>query len=120
MIEIQEEKIPYRKKKDGDVSKANKKSKHKHIYDKTCVFEYQYKGWASVHYAGYTYCSICGKLGKHIPDTYMSKREDGTYYFWQKEDYEKAFPDALWIKLEKGKSFFNIDNINEVINNGLV
>jgi hypothetical protein len=49
----------------------------------------------------------------------MSKREDGTYYFWQKEDYEKAFSDALWIKLEKGKSFFDIDNINEVNNNGI-
>ena len=49
----------------------------------------------------------------------MSKREDGTYYFWQKEDYEKAFSGALWIKLEKGKSFFDIDNINEVINNGI-
>ena len=81
MIEIEEPKIPYRKKKDGDVSKANKKSKHKHIYDKTCVFEYQHKDWTSVHYVGYTYCSICGKLGKHIPDTYMSKREDGTFRF---------------------------------------
>ena len=40
MINIEEPKIPYKKKrkKDGDVSKANKKSKHKHIYDKNlCI-----------------------------------------------------------------------------------
>lgn len=118
MIEIEEPKIPYRKKKDGDVSKADKKAKHKHIYDKTVVIEYQHKDtYASVRQAAFTYCSICGKLGKHIPDTYMRKNEDGTYHFWTREDYQEAFLDALWIQLERGKSFFDIDNINEVIDN---
>lgn len=116
MIEIEEPKIPYRKKKDGDVSKASKKAKHKHVYDKICVIEYQGK-WAnsSIHQAAFTYCSICGKKGNHIPDTYMSINEDGTYHFWTREDYEKAFPDALWIRLEIGKSYFDVDNINEVL-----
>ena len=105
MINIEEPKIPYRKKKDGDISKANKKSKHKHIYDKTCVFEYQYKDWSSAYYAGYTYCSICGKLGKHIPDTYMSKREDGTYYFGRKKITKKLFQMHFGLNLKKEKVF---------------
>ena len=116
MIEIEEPKIPYHKKKDGDVSKASKKAKHKHIYDKKVVIEYQYRDtYSSVHQVAFTYCSVCGKKGQHIPNTYMSKNEDGTYHFWTREDFEKEFPDALWIKLERGKNFFDVDNINEVI-----
>lgn len=118
-MDFQEEKIPYLKKKESNISKANKKSKHKHIYDKTVVIEYQHKDtYANVRQAAFTYCSICGKLGKHIPNTYMRKNEDGTYHFWTKEDYQEAFSDAIWIQLEKGKSFFDIYNINEVLKNG--
>ena len=40
---IEEESVRYQKKKDGDISKANKKSKHKHVYDKIVIFEYQNK-----------------------------------------------------------------------------
>ena len=36
-IEIEEPKIPYKKKKDGDVSKANKKSKYLTKSKQCCI-----------------------------------------------------------------------------------
>lgn len=114
MIEIEESKIPYRKKKDGDVSKANKKSNHKHNYYGQVIFEYQGKyGNSNINHHGMSYCTICGKIGKSL-EGYMSRREDGSYYFWTLEDYLKKYPKADFVQLEKGKTFFDIDNINEV------
>ena len=114
MINIEEEKVPYKKFKDGDVSKASKKSKHKHNYFGQVIFEYQHKyNNASVHHYAMSYCTICGKIGKGL-DGYMSKDADGYYHFWTLEDYLKKYPNADFIQLEKGKTFFDIENINEV------
>ena len=74
------------------ISRQNKKLilNYKHIYDKKVVIEYQHRDtYSSVHQVAFTYCSVCGKKGQHIPDTYMSKNEDGTYHFWTREDFEK-------------------------------
>ena len=40
---IEEEIVLYQKKKESSVSKANKQSKHKHVYDKIVIFFYNYK-----------------------------------------------------------------------------
>lgn len=118
MINIEEPKIPYRKKKDGDISKASKKSKHKHTYDKKVLFKFQYKngytfdGEKSTYFRCVEYCSICGKIGDQLPKWGTSE-----YWNWlgsQKKDWVEHYPDAELIDLGEIYNFYDIKNINEV------
>ena len=109
MIIIDEPNVPHKKKKESDTSKANKKSKHKHIYDKKAIFEYQGNGALdSIWYIGIYYCSICGKIGRQIDTSFLQN------YKKTREEWLEKHPDATFIKLERGRSWFNINNINEV------
>ena len=110
MIIIDEPNIPHRKKKDGDVSKANKKSKHKHVYDKIILFEYQRSSTvARTWYTAAYCCSVCGKIGNQV--------EGLIIWDWNrtKEEWLEKYPDAILIKLEFGKRWYDIKNINEVL-----
>lgn len=119
MIEIEEPKIPYHKKTDGDVSKASKKAKHKHIYDKTAIFYFQYKngylfdGEKSTYFHCNKYCSICGKIGDSLP-----KWGDSQYWDWHNShtlaDWVERYPTAEVINLGDIYNFYDIKNINEV------
>lgn len=57
----------YRKPRESNVSKANKKSKHKHQYEE-CLIQYKFsfgeKG--KIHTGLQSYCIICGKLGNRF------------------------------------------------------
>lgn len=124
MIDIEEPKIPYRKKKNGDVSKANKKSKHKHIYDKIVLLTYSapngyvYDGEKLVHFRCHRYCSICGKIGDKLP-----KWGEPDYFNWLNyntvEDWLEKYPTAEYIDMGETYAYYKLDNINEVINNGI-
>ena len=62
-IPIEEKPMPYIKKKESNTSKAEKKSKHKHIYDKIVLFKYTFRDNTNTSgYDIYNYCSICGKI----------------------------------------------------------
>lgn len=109
MIVIDEPNIPHRKKKESDTSKANKKSKHKHIYDKKVIIEYRFKdGTGNYLYSPYTYCSICGKLGNTLIKE-ISKEWNDT-----KEEWFKIFPDATFLSSGTKLPILNFNNINEV------
>ena len=113
MIIIDEPNIPYRKKKDGNISKANKKSKHKHIYDKEVIFEYNYKKSDTPeecrsHYIKRTYCSICGKMNEDFSIREFCK-------FNNKEEIIANYPNVMIITLKNGDSPLWIANINEVL-----
>ena len=120
MIDIEEPKIPYRKKKDGDISKANKKSKHKHIYDKIVLLSYSCPNgycWDGqnklVHWRCRRYCSICGKIGDSLP-----KWGEPDYFNWlnyhAKEDWLKKYPTAEYIDMGETYLYYDLKNINEV------
>jgi hypothetical protein len=119
MIEIEEPKIPYRKKKDGNISKAEKKSKHKHIYDKTALFFFQYKngytfdGEKTTFFRCNEYCSICGKIGDSLP-----KWGAPDYWDWIKAhtlvEWLYKYPNAKVVNLGEIHNFYDIQNINEV------
>ena len=117
MIEIQEEKVPYKKFKGGDVSKASKKAKHKHIYDKKALFKFQYKngytfdGEKSTYFKCVEYCSICGKIGDQLP-----KWGTPEYWNWlgaKEKEWVEHYPDAELIDLGEIYNFFDIKNVNE-------
>ena len=49
MIEIQEEQMPHKKKTESSISKASKKSKHKHKYNKLVLTVDSVKGLEEVY-----------------------------------------------------------------------
>ena len=67
----------YLKRKENDISKANKKSKHKHQYEE-CLIRYKWKwGENKIHTSLNSYCIICGKINDKMKNSividYMQK-----------------------------------------------
>ena len=91
-------KVPkYLKQKESNISKANKKSKHKHQYEE-CLIRYKWN-WEEnkIHTSLNSYCIICGKINDRMKNSivtdYMKKVDTpmGKRYIRISEDtlYEK-------------------------------
>ena len=69
----QENEIPkYLKQKESNISKSNRKSKHKHHYEE-CLIQYKFSFLNSpnknhVNTSLYTYCTICGKINERFKE----------------------------------------------------
>ena len=67
----------YLKRKENDISRANKKSKHKHQYEE-CLIRYKWN-WEEnkIHTSLNSYCTICGKINDKMKNSividYMQK-----------------------------------------------
>lgn len=60
---IQENEIPkYLKPTESNISKSNRKSKHKHHYNE-CLIQYHLPRSTQTYISLYSYCIICGKIG---------------------------------------------------------
>ena len=67
---IQENEIPkYLKSTESNISKSNRKSKHKHHYEE-CLIQYRstFAGKARLNTGLYTYCTICGKINERFKE----------------------------------------------------
>ena len=67
---IQENEIPkYLKQKESNISKSNRKSKHKHQYEE-CLIQYgsTFAGKTCLNIGLYTYCTICGKINERFKE----------------------------------------------------
>ena len=67
---IQENEIPkYLKSTGSDISKSNRKSKHKHHYEE-CMIQYKstFAGKTHLNTGLYTYCTICGKINERFKE----------------------------------------------------
>lgn len=101
----------YIKKKDSNISKADMKSKHKHIYKEALIDELKY-GIVGIG----TYCEICGKID-HLAKPYDLVKEDYglRYYMLTKEEirvrysYLPHFTIENWYKTK----FVNIEKENK-------
>ena len=97
---IQENEIPkYLKSTESDVSKSNRKSKHKHHYEE-CLIQYNFRHAnkdnliTSLH----SYCTICGKIVGIIKNSKYQKdikalqkqRQTGNN-FWESISGEKIY-----------------------------
>lgn len=60
----------YLKQRESNISKAKKKSKHKHHYEE-CLIQHQFSfaGKTSIHTQLCSYCTICGKIGDKLKDS---------------------------------------------------
>lgn len=66
---IKEQEIPkYFKQKESNVSKAKKKSKHKHHYEECLIQYYFNKRNNKPHTSLSSYCTICGKIGDRFKE----------------------------------------------------
>lgn len=66
-----DQEIPkYRKNTGSNISKIEKKSKHKHQYEE-CIIRYKFSfmGKNNLHTELSSYCSICGKIGDRLKDS---------------------------------------------------
>ena len=67
---IQENEIPkYLKQKESNISKSNRKSKHKHHYEE-CLIKNKsiFAGKTHLNTGLYTYCTICGKINERFKE----------------------------------------------------
>lgn len=68
---IQENEIPkYLKSTESNISKSNRKSKHKHHYEE-CLIQYPFifAGKTNIHTQLCSYCTICRKIGDKLKDS---------------------------------------------------
>lgn len=82
---IQENEIPkYLKSTESNISKSNRKSKHKHQYEE-CLIQYKWNFKSNVftqeekeriHTLLSSYCTICGKIGGIIKNSKYQKEID--------------------------------------------
>lgn len=66
-----ETEIPkYHKSTESNVSKSNRKSKHKHQYEE-CLIQYNFDFVGKNHLITclHSYCTICGKIGDKFKDS---------------------------------------------------
>lgn len=70
MNQIQENEISkYLKKKESNISKTNKKSKHKHQYEECLIqYKFDFAGKKCIDTSLKSYCTICGKIGDKFKD----------------------------------------------------
>ena len=59
----------YLKQKESNISKSNRKSKHKHHYEE-CLIQYRstFIGKTCLNTDLYTYCTICGKINERFKE----------------------------------------------------
>jgi hypothetical protein len=107
MIIIDEPNVPYKKKKESNTSKANKKSKHKHIYDKVAILETHGVTWNMTNV--FQYCSVCGKIGPQLNRPFKVEEWNLT-----EKDWANKYPNADYFDLGNKMPIFDINNINEV------
>lgn len=73
---IQDDISKYLKQKESNISKSNRKSKHKHQYEE-CLIQYPiaFAGITFINTKLYGYCSICGKIGSVKNGKYKAELE---------------------------------------------
>lgn len=104
----------YLKQRESNISKAKKKSKHKHHYEE-CLIQHplSFAGKNNIHTQLCSYCTICGKIGGIIKnskyrkeiETLQKQRQIGSN-FWisiSGEEIYKMYHDKLPV--------FFVDNI---------
>ena len=114
----------YLKQKESNISKANKKSKHKHQYEE-CLIRYKWN-WEEnkIHTSLNSYCILCGKINDKMKNSivvdYMQKIDTsvGKRYIQISEDvlyqtYRGKLPVFFVEDIYKDK-FVNLHNTNSV------
>lgn len=67
---IQEPEIPkHHKSTESNISKSNRKSKHKHQYEERLIqYNFNFAGKTNIITCLHSYCTICGKIGDRFKE----------------------------------------------------
>ena len=77
----------YIKSTESNISKSNRKSKHKHHYEE-CLIQhpFSFAGNTSIHTQLNSYCTICGKIGGYLKNGKYTKEAELLQKQRQEED----------------------------------
>ena len=77
----------YLKPTESNISKSNRKSKHKHKYEE-CLIQhpFSFAGNTSIHTQLNSYCTICGKIGGYLKNGKYTKEAELLQKQRQEED----------------------------------
>ena len=77
----------YLKPTESNISKSNRKSKHKHHYEE-CLIQhpFSFAGNTSIHTQLNSYCTICGKIGGYLKNGKYTKEAELLQKQRQEED----------------------------------
>ena len=77
----------YLKSTESNISKSNRKSKHKHHYEE-CLIQhpFSFAGNTSIHTSLDSYCTICGKIGGYLKNGKYTKEAELLQKQRQEED----------------------------------
>lgn len=84
----------YLKPKESNISKSNRKSKHKHKYEE-CLIQYKWNFKSNaftqeekehIHTSLSSYCTICGKIGGYLKNGKYTKETESLEKQRQEED----------------------------------
>ena len=87
-IDKNTQEIPkYLKPTESNISKSNRKSKHKHHYEE-CLIQhpFSFAGNTSIHTQLNSYCTICGKIGGYLKNGKYTKEAELLQKQRQEED----------------------------------
>ena len=109
----------YLKRKENDIFKANKKSKHKHQYEE-CLIRYKWN-WDEhkIHTSLNSYCTICGKINDKMKNSividYMKKVDTPVG-----KRYRQISEDVLYETYHDRLPVFSVEDIckDKCVNSG--
>ena len=105
----------YLKPKESNISKSNRKSKHKHKYEE-CLIQYDdnFNGIRCTHIS--SYCTICGKIGGYLKNGKYTKEIELFQKQGQEEDkYFRVISisgEELYERYHNKIPVFFLDNIS--------
>lgn len=111
---IQENEIPqYLKQKESNISKSNRKSKHKHHYEE-CLIQYRstFIGKTCINTGLYSYCTICGKINERFKENKSIVKDYIRTIDSSKGKYHSRIPDEeLYEKYHDKLPVFFVEDI---------
>ena len=99
---MDEQEIPkYKKSTESNISKSNRKSKHKHQY-KECLIQYPilFAGKDRIQTHLCSYCIICGKIGDRVKDSIVKD-------YIRSEEYSRGISYSVMSDTELYKEYHN-------------
>ena len=113
---ITENEIPkYLKQKESNISKSNRKSKHKHHYEE-CLIQYKstFIGKTCLNTGLYTYCTICGKINERFKENKSIVKDyirEVNSPIGKCKCYSRISDDELYEKYHDKLPIFFVENI---------
>ena len=111
----------YRKKKESNVSKSNKKSKHKHNYVECfIIYDFPFNGKISKMINLSSYCDVCGKIGSTLLNGKIRSQYTDSYSYIGNKKYISPWTNKINEIYEKHKDEIPTFHIEDIFKESFV